>query len=870
MLDGPSNTKNFVDQAELIILENVSDEQFGVSNLADAMNTSRSNLLRKIKQQTKLSASQFIRQVRLKMGMEILRQNSLTVSEVSFKVGFRSPSYFIKCFREYYGYSPGGVGKRGEAIKNMGVLSDRQRQLFAIMFTDIVGYTSLLQKDENKAIAFRERHREIFEATTKKFNGRILQNNGAGTLSTFQCAVDAVQCGIEMQLAFSKKEIRIPIRIGIHSGDIVASGQEIIGDGVTVAARIKALTPAGNIYISDKVYNGIKNQPELLTSSRGVHKLNNVAKPMGVYAVSNYELGFIDDADTKARADLVGSLFNKQSIIGSAVILLLIGAYSSGLFNREPGVDSIVRIDDMSIAVLPFKNESTDSSNLYFVNGLMESTLSNLQKVKDLRVISRSSVERYRTTDKTIAEMAEELNVTYFVAGSGQKIGDQVLLNIQLIEASTDRYLWAEQYNQEVVDIFELQNEVAREIVSSIEVFVSPSELELIEKKPTKNLLAYDYYLRALEPFHSQKHEGLQQAIELFKKAIDQDPEFALAHANIAISYYLLEISQIEKQYTEKINSYADKALLYDSKSAESLIAKSFYYLQTKEYKLALPHLEKALEYNPNSSFAIQMLADYYFRIIPNSGKYLEYALKGVQLDVAAGDSVTMSYLYLNLSNAFIQNGFVDEAIVYIDKSLNHFPENYFAPYVKALIMYVKESSIERTTQSLLKEWKKDTTRLDILQEVARFYFYDEKYDSAYYYYKLFVTVRETNGLDISPHEDIKIGKVYEKMGLVKESKVFYKSYTDYCENDKSIYKSASLAVKYANEEEIELALEQLNIFAIQDNFQYWMLVFLEIDPLINPLRDHPAFHEVMQKIEDRFWENQAMLRKSLNAKGLI
>jgi len=112
------------------------------------------------------------------------------------------------------------------------------------------------------------------------------------------------------------------------------------------------------------------------------------------------------------------------------------------------------------------------------------------------------------------------------------------------------------------------------------------------------------------------------------EKAIEQDPEFALAYANIAISYYLLEISQMEKQYTEKINTYADKAMLYDSKSAESLIAKSFYYLQTKENKLALPHLEKALEYNPNSSFAIQMLADFYFRIIPNSGKYMEYACK--------------------------------------------------------------------------------------------------------------------------------------------------------------------------------------------------------------------------------------------------
>ena len=202
-------------------------------------------------------------------------------------------------------------------------------------------------------------------------------------------------------------------------------------------------------------------------------------------------------------------------------------------------------------------------------------------------------MEKYRNSDKTIPEIAEELNVSYFVEGSGQKVGDRVLLNIQLIEASGDRHLWAEQYNREVVDIFELQNEVARNIVSSIEVIVTPSELELIEKKPTENLLAYDYYLQALDPFNSRTHEGLQQAIGLFEKAIEQDPEFALAYANIAVSYYLLEISQIEKQYTEKINSYADKALLYDSKSAESLIAKAFYYIQTKEYKLACHTLKR-------------------------------------------------------------------------------------------------------------------------------------------------------------------------------------------------------------------------------------------------------------------------------------
>ncbi|MDW3196795.1 MAG: helix-turn-helix domain-containing protein [Cytophagales bacterium] len=866
MSDTPFNAEDFVDRAKSIILENISNEQFGVSELAEAMHTSRSNLLRKIKQQTQLSASQFIRQVRLEKGMEILGQTSLTVSEVSFKVGFASTSYFIKCFREHYGYPPGQAGRRREVDKDPGDSSARQRQLVAIMFTDIEGYTALMQRDEKKGIDYRERHRKIFDTTTKKYNGRILQYYGDGTLSTFPSAIDAVKCGIEMQLAF-REEPSIPIRIGIHSGDTIITDEEIIGDSVNVAARIEALAQSGSVYISDKVYDEVKNQDDLRTASMGVHQLKNVTRPVEVYAVSNDQLGAIEPGNASVTK---GNPMVKWPAIAATVLLLGILIYSIVVFNGKPGSDSVAQLGDKSIAVLPFKNESSDSSNLYFVNGLMESTLNNLQKIKELRVISRSSVEKYRNTNKTIPEIAEELNVSYFVEGSGQKIGDQILLNIQLIEASTDRHLWAEQYNREVVDIFELQNEVARNIVSSIEVIVTPSELELIEKKPTENLVAYDYYLQALGPLNSRTHDGLNQAIGLLEKALEEDPEFSLAYANIAISYYLLEMSQLEKQNTEKINSYADKALLYDSKSAESLIAKYFYYVQTEEYRLALPHLEKALEYHPNSSFAIQMLADFHFRIVPNSGKYLEYALKGVQLDVAAYDSITLSYHYLNLSNAFIQNGFVDEANIYINKSLNHFPANYWAPYVKALIMYARESDIEQTKQSLKKEWKKDTTRLDILQDVAKFYFLKEDYDSAFYFYQKFVTARATNRLNIYPQEDIRIGIVYEKMGLTEQAKDFYQSYADYCDNDQSIYKSASLAAKYAHEGASNLAIEQLNIVATQDDFPYWMLVYLKVDPLLSSLKDRPAFDEVMQKIEDRFWENQSRLKVSLEEKGLI
>jgi tetratricopeptide (TPR) repeat protein len=500
----------------------------------------------------------------------------------------------------------------------------------------------------------------------------------------------------------------------------------------------------------------------------------------------------------------------------------------------------------------------------------MESTLNSLQKIEDLRVISRTSSEKYRNTPKAIPEIARELGVNYVVEGSGQKIGDQVLLHIQLIEASTDKPLWSGQYNRQVGDIFTLQNEVARKIATAIEAVVTPDEMAQIEKKPTENLLAYDYYLRGMELMWVGTREGWEDAISLFERAIEEDPQFALAYANIAIAYFFMDQYKREKQFTQAINTYADKALLYDSRSAESLIAKAMYYMQTEEYRLALPHLEKALEYNPNSSAVVQILADYYARIIPDTGKYLEYALKGIQLDVIPTDSATMSYTYLHLSNAFIQTGFVKESLEYIEKSLDYNPENPFAPYLKAYILYARDRDIAETTQQLKKEWEKDTNRLDILQEVGKMYYFQEEYDTAFYFYEKFVTAREESALNIFPQEDSKIGVVFEKMGHEAKARDLFNSYDAYCQKDQSIYKSASLAVKYAREKKYDQAIEQLQVFATQDHYQYWILLFLEMDPIMKPLKNHPGYDEVIQKIKDRFWNNQAKLKASLQEKGLL
>ena len=688
----------FIEQAEAIILDNISNEQFGVSELANLMNMSRSNLLRKIKKQTQLSASQFIRQIRLQRGKALLEQTELTVSEISYQVGFGNNSYFTKCFREHYGYSPGEARKRD--------------------FEDVK----------------------------------------------------------------------------------------------------------------------IKDHLEV----EGAEHSNNP--------------------------------FLKQYRWQIIVVLSLVLILAASLIFKKAQTKSSAELVDIkkSIAVLPFKNMSNDSTNLYFVNGLMESSLNNLQKIEDLRVISRTSVEKYRNTDKTISEIGEELNVDYLVEGSGQRVGNEVSLNIQLIEVLNDTPIWAEQYTHKVVDVFSLQHEIAKKIANAIQAKVTPAELELIEKTPTENTLAYDYYLKALEPFQAGTKEGLEVAIPLFEKAIEQDSQFALAYSKIAISYYYLDLYQAEKRYTDIINKNADRALLYDSKSDESLIAKALYYMNIGEYRLALPHLEKALEYNPNSSSVVNMLTDLYARVIPNTAKSLKYALKGIQLDIAANDSIGKSYIYLNLSNAFIQNGFTEEALKYINLSLDNNPENFYAPYLKIFIQYAQHRNMDKTTKLLVSEWKKDTTRLDIMQEVAKFHYFQEDYDSAFFYYKKFVKVKTENNLNIYPQEDLKIGYVYEKMGLTEQAANFFSAYSEYCKNDESIYQPASLATMYVHEGKLDLAIEQLKLFASKNNYQYWILLFFEKDPVMQPLKSHPEFEATFKLIQNRFWEDHNQLRQSLEDIGLI
>jgi len=876
----PFPTENeFLRKAITRTEENISNDQYGVSELADDLGMSRSNLLRKIKKLSGLSVSQFIRQIRLNIAMEMLKENSFNVSEVSYKVGFSSTSYFIKCFREHYGFPPGelGRGKTVQAEKEV-----RSRQLAAIMFTDIEGYTALMQRDEEKALAYRSRHREVFNSLTHKFNGKILQYYGDGTLSTFNSAIDAVQCGIALQLAFLQ-DPHIPIRIGIHSGDIIFDENDIIGDGVNVASRIESLAIVGSVMISEKVFDEVKNQSDIYTASMGVFELKNMDKPIEVFAVTNNGLLVPEKDEIEARHQGMFSGEKRKSerekrtalrtwsMIAMGLVLIALFFYVSSLFDGVqifPGGDGGTA--KKSIAVLPFINDSHDSTNIYIINGLMESVLNNLQQIEDLRVVSRTSVEKFRNNPKTISEIARELNVRYFVEGSGQKIGDQIMLHIQLIEASSDEHLWAQQYNRETKDIFNLQMEIARDIALQIEAVITPEEAERIEKVPTENLVAYDHFLKGMDHFYKGTPEGWEEAIHCFEAAIEHDAEFARAYADISISYFLLDAGQTEKQYSEKINYYADQALLFDPELPQGLVAKALFYMHNKEYEMAEPYLEKAHEYNPNSAMVIRTLSDFYANYLPNTEKYLEYALKGISLDIAANDSTTASYIYLHISNAFIQSGFVDEAEKYINKSIAYDSANIYSDYVKAYILFAGNRDLQQLKESLLGTLRRDSSRLDVLQEVGKAFYYLRDYESSAFYYKKFDDVRETYNLDIYRGEDAKIGLVFSEVGLEDESKRCFEDYKVFADNNTSIYKHLSQAAYFSYYQKTEQAIEQLRLFSQQDNYHYWMVIFIPIDPIFDPIKDHPEFKTILNDIEEKFWDYHEEVSKGLSEKGLI
>lgn len=419
--------------------------------------------------------------------------------------------------------------------------SQEQRKLAAIMFADMMGYTAMMQEDEAHAKLLRIRQRQILETLIPAHNGSIIQLFGDGTLSMFDSAADAVRCSIAIQLEL-QKEPKVKLRIGIHSGDVVYSSDGIYGDCVNLASRIESLSVPGAVLFSGKVYDEIKNQRDIQSTSLGKFHLKNVKQPLEVFAAANDGLviplpSHITGKLSQENFSLSSMLKKRKVRLIALVVLAAFITLTIALFYRTTGKSSSV-ID--SIAVLPLENLSGNPEQEYFVSGMHETLISELSKISSLKVISRTSTLQYKDTKKTMPEIAKELGVKALIEGSVIREADIVRITVQLIDGTTDKHLWTEKFDRELRGVLALHNEVAQKIAEAIKIELSPQDKIRLVSAQAVNPRAYEFYLTGRHYWNQRTIQGYKQAIESYKKALEQDSSYAQAYAALADCYILL------------------------------------------------------------------------------------------------------------------------------------------------------------------------------------------------------------------------------------------------------------------------------------------------------------------------------------------
>lgn len=483
------------------------------------------------------------------------------------------------------------------------------------MFTDIVGYTAMMQKDEQSSIALRNRHMDTFGRTLEAFNGTMIQYFGDGTLSIFDSAVEAVECAIELQKAYML-EPKIPTRIGIHVGDIIQTTHDIIGDAVNITSRIESAGVAGSILISDKVHDQLRGHQHIKSKFLDAYDFKNVENAIPLFAIANKGLVVPEPEDVRGKLKQLPEIDrsvkkSKFRILISSLVLIIATSIIVYFIMKSDTIE----IRDRSIAVLPFTNLSTDDDSDIFNEGVTEEILTNLARYKDLHVISRTSVAQYENTKKPITEIAKELGVAYIVEGSIRKYGNQIRITAQLIDAQTDEHLWADNYDKTLTDIFQIQDEVAREIAEALQVNINLEAENNVITIPTKNIEAYQYFLRGRQEADKRNEESIKRSIELFKKAIELDPQYAEAYAEIANSTFLQAYyGNFDPDSLSRVAiDYVSKAELINPNVARVYSVKGMLYNHSKEFDLAKKAIEKAIDLAPNDVTARRNYATYFY-----------------------------------------------------------------------------------------------------------------------------------------------------------------------------------------------------------------------------------------------------------------
>jgi len=377
-----------------------------------------------------------------------------------------------------------------------------KRKLAAILSADVEGYSRLMDDDEEATVRTLTSYRTAITDLVQQYRGRIIDTPGDNILADFTSVVDAVNCAVEIQRELAERNAALPdnrkmqFRIGVNLGDVIDEDGRIYGDGVNIAARVESLAEAGGICISGRAHDQVENKLGLEYEDLGKHEVKNISRPIQVYRVLSYP-GAAAHRVVQAKESL-GRKWRKIGLSAAAIVIVAVALGIWQFYLRQPAVEPAL-VEKMayplpekpSIAVLPFDDMSGDPNQDYFCDGLTENMITALSKTPKMFVIARNSTFTYKGKAVKVNQIAEELGVQYVLEGSVRKEGDRVRITAQLIDALTGHHLWAEKYDRELKEIFSLQDEITKKIISSLQVKLTEGEQAYVYAKGTDNLEAY-------------------------------------------------------------------------------------------------------------------------------------------------------------------------------------------------------------------------------------------------------------------------------------------------------------------------------------------------------------------------------------------
>ena len=663
----------FIQKLTTLVETNLPNEKFGPEELAKEVGISHSNLNRKLKSITNQNASHFIREVRLKKAKELLLNEDATVAEISYRVGFGSPTYFNKCFHEYFGVAPGG-------IRNQKPEKDTEEQ--------------------------------------------------------------------------------------------------------PVAPEPKK------------------------------HKSSKI-------------------------------------LIALIIGLIVLGLFS--VFLIKKGSDS----KEKSIAVLPFINDSQDSTNVYFINGLTETITDKLFQIKNLKVTSRNSAEKYRNNKtKTIPQIARELDVKYILEGSGQKIGDSVLVSVQLIEARNDKHILSRQFTVRYENVLTLYSEIAFDVASEIKALITPEEKKLIQKTPTANPVAYNLYQRGRDQFDNYLDSASEENAErLFKKALELDSTFALAYSGLAGIYMWKNYWKtfLTENFMDSVLFYSNKALAYDDKCAEAYYFRGRRYYQIGKLPECFKEFDKAIKLNPD-----------YFKFY-NHLSYILWegcydfvgTISNLNEEILLCSVEMLPNAYIDLGMAYISIGFPEKGKEFWEQALELFGDSTEYLYWTIQKEY-SQGNFENAYQMAKRIYKKDSVRINYgLPWFCIMAGRDE--EACYNYEKLAEKLKKSGDVDLYACQGI--GYSYWKTGRFKEAEYYF---DQQIKIDMECIRLGrwnvingqaqwDLAKVYAFRGDKEKAYQYLDEVNKNKSFPLWWVTSFKYDPFFNSIRQEPRFQKILNDVEDKY-----------------